>query len=118
MAVKDTIQQFECCVCDFVSNWEHGLVVHMARKHSKIEQVDGVADGEDNDTDEPYDGSKHYGAKGYLGGAYQSFLDANETLEKCDISEEDKKIVRMKVLEARKTALGKNFEDFPPWSKR
>ena len=118
LAEKAPIEQFECCVCDFVSNWEHGVMVHMARKHSKIEQVDGVADGGDIDTDEPYNGSKHYWAKGYLGCAYQSFLDANETLDKCDIPEEDKKTVKIKVLEARKTALGKNFEDFPPWSKR
>ena len=118
IAEKVSIEHFECCICDFVSNWEQGLRVHMARKHSKIEQVDGVTDSGDDDADEHYNGSKHYWAKGYLGGAYQSFLDANATIDGCDISEEEKDAVKVSVLEARKTALGKNFQDFPPWSTR
>ena len=118
-AEKVSLKQFECCVCDFVSNWENGLRVHMARKHSKIEQVDGVTDSQDDAIDENYDGSKHYWAKGYLGAAYQSFLDANATIDDCDdIPEEEKETVKLKVLEARKSALGKNFQDFPPWSTR
>ena len=90
----------------------------MARKHSKIEQVDGVTDSRDDDADEHYDGSRHYWAKGYLGAAYQSFLDANATIDNCDLPEKEKEAFKVKVLEARKTALGKNFKDFPPWSSR
>ena len=32
---------FECELCDFKSNWKNWLQVHMARKHSTIEQLDG-----------------------------------------------------------------------------
>ena len=34
---------FECNICDFVSNWDSGLQVHMTRKHRNIEQIDGNA---------------------------------------------------------------------------
>ena len=110
-------EKFYCVICDFTSNWENGLKVHMARKHSKIDQIDGIADSLDNMADDDYTGSKHYWAKGWLGSAYQSFLDASKVLEVCDISEEDKNIEKAKLLDARKTALGGRYSDFPPWSK-
>ena len=50
-------KQFECLICDFTSNWENGLKVHMARIHSKIDQIDGHSDQPD---DEKYTGSRHY----------------------------------------------------------
>ena len=37
-------EHFECQLCDFISNWENGLKVHMSRKHSRIEQIDGHYD--------------------------------------------------------------------------
>ena len=88
----------------------------MSRKHSKVEQLDGITDNISLE-DEEYAGSKHYWASGWLCGAYLSFVDANATVEKSDISEEEKKMEKMKVLEARKTALSSSFADFPPWSK-
>ena len=43
--IKDqNLQDFKCELCDFVSNHERGLNIHMSRKHTKIEQLDGVAD--------------------------------------------------------------------------
>ena len=37
---------FQCVLCDFKSNWENGLKVHMARKHDNnvIEQLYGNND--------------------------------------------------------------------------
>ena len=48
-AVQDTSDQsavqakndFPCLICDFVSNWESGLLIHMSKKHSMMEQVYG-----------------------------------------------------------------------------
>ena len=33
--------EFPCDLCDFKSKWQNGISIHMARKHSKIEQLDG-----------------------------------------------------------------------------
>ena len=106
---------FECPICDFCSNFENGLKVHLARKHSKVEQLDGHYD-EDPDDDE-YAGSKHFWKNGWLGGAFQSFCDANKVLDACDISQEEKRIIKAEILEARKIALGSNFMYYPPWDK-
>ena len=57
------------------------MKVHLARKHSKVEQLDGHHNKEpDNDE---YAGSKHFWKNGWLGGANQVV----------DISEEDGKII-------------------------
>ena len=43
--VKDkNLKEFKCELCDFVSNKERGLNIHMSRVHTKIEQIDGVLD--------------------------------------------------------------------------
>ena len=43
--VKDkNLKEFKCELCDFVSNTERGLNIHMSRVHTKIEQIDGVLD--------------------------------------------------------------------------
>ena len=76
----------------FYSNFENGLKVHLARKHSKVEQLDGHHDEVDED-DDFYAGSKHFWKNGWLGGAFQSFCDANQVVDTCDISEEDGKII-------------------------
>ena len=50
---KDSAEQayFQCNICDFESNWENGLNVHMSRKHANIEQLDGC-DSFDDELDE------------------------------------------------------------------
>ena len=63
-------------------------MVHMSRMHSRIDQLDGHTDECFND--EKYAGSKHYWMKGWLGGAYQSYIDAYSTIEESDLSEEGK----------------------------
>ena len=80
---KDLVKTtFECPICNFYSNFENGLKVHLARKHSKVEQLDGHHDEVDED-DDFYAGSKHFWKNGWLGGANQVV----------DISEEDGKII-------------------------
>ena len=37
-------ETFSCDICDFKSKWNNGLAIHMTRKHSNIEQLDGAAD--------------------------------------------------------------------------
>ena len=65
--------------------------------------------------DEKYKYVKHYLHTGWLGGAYQTFLDAMDIINESDLNEELKVIEKEKVLTARKLALGENFSWFPPW---
>ena len=108
---------FVCELCDFVSNWKNGLNIHLSRKHGDIEQLDGHNDS--SFSDEKYYNSRHYWEKGRLGTVYQTYLDANEIIDKSDLSEDDKFIEKKKLLNARKSALGQNkhnFKNFPPWN--
>jgi hypothetical protein len=76
---------FGCYLCDFKSNWENGLTIHLTRKHVEIEQLDGNAtDNDEPKHDEKYAGSKHYWAEGRLGSKYQTFLDAHAIIEESD----------------------------------
>ena len=106
---------YECSLCDFKSNWDNGLNIHMARKHAEIEQLDGNSEN-DETTDEKYAGSRHYWAEGRLSTVYQTFLDANEIIDKSELDEEEKEKEHAKLLDARKTAFGAHFKHFPPWS--
>ena len=116
---EQAVNNFECAICDFMSNWENGLNVHMTRKHRRIDQIDGnIAEHEDSNQDDKYAETKHYWEKGRLGSAYQAFLDANDIIDNCDISEDEKEKEKAKVLESRKTAIGPQFVHFPPWSLR
>ena len=49
---------FQRDFCDFSSNWENGLSVHMARKHVTIEQIDGL--GASENEDKKFDDTSHY----------------------------------------------------------
>ena len=44
---------FKCLICDFTSNWENQLQIHMTRKPNTIEQIDGNStfDSEEIDDD-------------------------------------------------------------------
>ena len=111
---------FPCVICDFVSNWEGGLHIHISRKHSTIEQVDGNNSlvGDDPEEDLKYDISSHYWKTGKLGTGYQAFLDANEIINASSLDEESKSDEKDKVLEARKCAFGERFIHMPPWNQR
>ena len=43
ISVEENIveREFRCELCDFRSNWQNGLSIHMTRKHSKLKQLDG-----------------------------------------------------------------------------
>ena len=89
----------------------------MARKHTRIEQTDGNIE-EKGHKDDEYDTTKHYWETGRLGSAYQVFIDANEVIEGCELSEDEQKKEKTKVLEARKKAFGSYYAQFPPWNLR
>ena len=80
---------------------ENGLKIHLTRKHTRIEQVDGNTMDSDR-----------------LGTGYQVFMDASDIIEQSDLSEDDKEKEKSKVLEARKNAFGSRFRDYPPWNLR
>ena len=110
---------FSCLICDFVSSWETGLQIHMTKKHSMVEQVDGNATLTDDDVleDDKYSDTSHYWKTGLLGTAFQTFLDANEIINSSNLSEVTKEIEKAKVLEARKCAFGENYKYVPPWKQ-
>ena len=102
--VEETESEFFCDLCEFKSKWQNGVNIHMARKHSRIEQLDGnssVNDASEED-DEKYKGVKHYLHTGLLGGGYQTYLDALDVSDESDCKEEVKVIKKEKVLAARK----------------
>ena len=51
---------FSCLICDFRSNWENGLKIHMARKHCNIEQFDGNVSVASDELDDDKKYSKTY----------------------------------------------------------
>ena len=110
-AVKD----FICSICDFQSNWENGLQIHMSRKHNNIDQMDGNNSSVEIDDDQKYSKTDHYWKTGKLGTIFQSFLDANDLIEKSNLEEEVKSKEKQKILQARKHAFGNDFRHFPPW---
>ena len=112
---------FSCEICDFRSNWANGLAIHMTRKHGNIEQLDGsssMCEDSEKEKDEKYSRTVHYWKELRLGFGYQTFLDAIEVIESCDMSENEKEVEKEKVLEARKLALGPSFKFFPPWDSK
>ena len=38
----EKVVTFPCDLCDFSSNWQTGLNIHMGIKHATIEQIDNV----------------------------------------------------------------------------
>ena len=109
---------FHCELCDFESIWENGLKVHVSRKHRNIEQLDSGGCCDDVILDEKYMETENYWKCGKLGTIFQSYLDANEILEKSDLTEEEKVMEKNKVLEARKFAFGTDYIYVPPWKSR
>ena len=75
---NDEVKEFRCELCDFKSN--NRLRIHMARKHSKLEQLDGNNTFNEESDDEKYSSIEHYLKNGWLGSAYQNFIDANDVI--------------------------------------
>ena len=57
----------------------------MSRKQHRIEQLDGTNDAQNNQGEDEYKGSKHYLKSGWLGAAFQSYLDALKVLEENEL---------------------------------
>ena len=110
---EEAKKDFQCELCDFKSIWKNGLEIHMNKMHKEIEQLDGHSE---LIADEEYNRSKHYWKTGYLGTAFQSYLDAKQLIDESDLSEEDKEQEKQNLLEARKNAFGTNYRYYPPWS--
>ena len=87
----------------------------MGRKHKLIPQLDGGDFSDLDESDDCYEGSKHYWKSGYLGQGYQAFIDAKKVVDESSLDEEEKKVQIDAILEARKTAIGENYKYFPPW---
>ena len=66
--------------------------------------------------DEKYSCFEHYLKNGWLGSTYQTFVDAVEVIDECDLQEDTRNLEKTKVLEVRKCALGPNFQGLPPWN--
>ena len=110
---------FDCLICDFSSPWSNGLKVHMSRVHTKLEQLDGCVDDITTEQDKKYANTAHYWERGHIGIAYHSYLDATKIIDDCEeISDEEKAEEKTKLLESRKAAFGRSFENFPPWKLR
>ena len=110
----EAMAAFVCDLCDFRSDWKNGLYIHMDRNHANIEQLDGCNDISE---DTKYIRSRHYWKSGYLGTAYQSFLDVLDIIEESELSETEKVTEKQKALDSRKNAFGKNYKYYPPMDK-
>ena len=117
-SADQVLEEFQCGLCDFKSNWENGLRIHMTRKHPHIEQLDGCDSIRDDLEDDDNCMISRYWKEGKLGSIFQTYLDVLDIIEKSELSEKSKDDERAKVLEARKDAFGKDFELFPPWSSK
>ena len=90
--------QHKCKICDFKTNWKNSLSVHMTRKHSKIEQIDGNLD---KDSDDELTSSRSYWKNGQIGTDYQAYLNICKIIKDSNLSEKEKSIENQRVLEAR-----------------
>ena len=65
---EEAKDNFSCEICDFRIN----LAIHMTKKHSNIEQLDGSSSiSEDYDEKEKYSRTIHYWKEGTLGTVFQ-----------------------------------------------
>ena len=71
----------------------------MTRKHSRLEQLDGNDSLSEASEDEKYSSIKHYLKNRWLGSAYQTFVDAIEVIDACDLQEVVRNIEKTEVLE-------------------
>ena len=104
---------FHFKLCDFESNRESGLNIHMSRKHKTLEQIDGHSEFDDIDTE--YDDEiEDYLKTGVLGSDGQLWEDLLFYLKRS----KDK----LEALEARRLAIerdegiGYYLIKSPPWS--
>ena len=84
--------------------------------NENIPQYDGNETLEnDDDEDETYKNTDHYWKRGWLGSAFQNYIDALSIIESFGFDQEEIEIEKEKLLNARKLALGDYYEHYPPW---
>ena len=102
---------------------KNGVAIHMSRRHSMIEQLDGAISDDMIDDEyekrilQKYKNTVEVWRTGKLGQSYQVYLDALEVINESDIVEAEKENERVMILEARKKAFGDDFEFYPPWKR-
>ena len=67
--------EFKCEICDFSSNKESGLNIHMSRKHAVLEQIDGNIEQPQELNTEYNEEIEDYLKTGILGSEIQLFED-------------------------------------------
>ena len=109
-------EDFPCNFCDFRSKWENGVKIHIGRKHVDLVQLDGNDSlSEVSEEDEKYLNIETYLKTGWLGCAFQRFMDAINVIDESSLQADMKAEERGKVWEARKRAIGPEYKGFPPW---
>ena len=99
-----------CELCDFQGVSTVGLKIHKSRKHEDIPQIDG-ADSNQRETDSWWEEHNKLSLR-----SYQMYIAVLKDIEDAKISEEEKLIEKENVTNVRKEALGKIFDQCPPWS--
>ena len=101
---------FSCDLCEFVGEFSVDLKMHKNRKHQNIPQLDGE-NSDNRDTDCWWEKKFSNSLK-----MFHVFKDVLMDIEESPLSEEEKILQHDIVTNARKEALGSNFQFFPPWN--
>ena len=114
---------YKCELCDFQSNRESGLRIHMGRKHKTIVQLDGLNDDlDDSDEEIEHDielylktGNFH-GIKGPLQAVWMDVV----SIVSENICEEEKGNEILNLLDAKRMIIEErngpgSYKDFHPW---
>ena len=89
-----------------------GLKIHKSRKHEDIPQIDGAHfNHRESDTDFWWEKHQQHSLR-----SYQMYIDVLQDIEDANISQEDKILETENVTNVRKEALGKIWDQCPPWS--
>ena len=99
-------------LCDFHGVSTVGLNIHKSRKHEDIPQIDGATFNQrESDTDFWWEKHQKHSLR-----SYQMYIDVLQDIEDAKISEEDKILEKENVNNGRKEALGKIWDQCPPWN--
>ena len=101
---------FQCDLCEYIGTSSSDLKVHKHGKHNTIPQLDGEI-SESKQTDCWWEKKLKTPLK-----VFQVFKDVLMEIDESPLTEEEKFVELENVTNARKKALGSNFQFFPPWS--
>ena len=103
--------ELSCDLCEYRSETNGGLKIHMGRKHKEIPQLDGDIESE-RDTDDWWDNNSTESMK-----IFQTYKDVLEEIQESSLTEEEKSIEIERATEGRKKGFGNNYIYFPPWKE-